>query len=327
MECKKIEKKRVLVTLSCLEGEEERFREAVPEYEFVFSKNYFPPEELETIEIIVGKPPVEYIRQAPNLEWVQSDFAGVERYTDNPLFPRDLLLTNVTGAFGHSISEYLLTMVLSLYKKMHLYRDQQGNGIWKDRGEEKTLTGKTVLIVGAGDIGSRFAELLTIFGTTTWGIRRVKREKPACFNEMFSMKELDWLLPKVDVVALCLPGTKETAGLMDERRLRLMKKDAVLLNVGRGSAVVTEDLIRVMKEGHLYGAAMDVTNPEPLPENHPLWKQENVILTPHVSGGSFDHLEETYHNIIKICVENLRRYADGRPLLNQIDFSTGYRRL
>lgn len=77
----------------------------------------------------------------------------------------------------------------------------------------------------------------------------------------------------------------------------------------------------------MYGAAMDVTDPEPLPGNHPLWKQENVILTPHVSGGSFDHLEETYHNIIKICIDNLRRYAHGRPLLNQIDSSTGYRKL
>ena len=103
-----------------------------------------------------------------------------------------------------------------------------------------------------------------------------------------------------------------------------MKKDSVLLNVGRGNTVVLDDLVEVMQTGHLYGAGLDVFEIEPLPKGHPIWQQENVIVTPHISGISFEHLDETYEKIVDICMENLRRYEKGEPLKNKIDFETGY---
>lgn len=196
-----------------------------------------------------------------------------------------------------------------------------------DLGQERTLFGKRVLIVGAGDIGTSFAQLLSAFHTTTIGIRRVEREKPDCFEEMYTMDALEEQISKADIVALCLPSTNLTRGIINYEKLHRMKEDAILLNVGRGDTLVTEDLVSILKERPKMQAALDVIKPEPLPQGHPLWQMEQVILTPHISGGSFYHLPETTQNIISICRENLFHYAAGEKLKNIIDLETGYRKI
>ncbi len=316
--------KTVIVSIPIKKNEKERLVESFPNYKFQFCSKATLKDHLIDANIIIGQPKVNEIKLAKNLEWVQLGIAGADRYVSREDFPKGVLLTNVTGAFGFSISEYLLTMVLSLYKKMHLYRDQQIKEVWCDRGKEKTLFHKTVLIVGTGDIGSSFAKLLVPFQTRTIGVRRIECESLPYFNEVYTTKDLDKLLPEADVVALCLPSTPLTKGLMNKERLLSMKEDSVLLNVGRGDTVVLNDLTEVMQAGHLYGAALDVLEIEPLPEGHPIWHQENVIITPHISGISFAHLDETYAKVIEICIENLRRYEAGEPLKNRIDFETGY---
>jgi len=316
--------KKVVVSIPLQEKDKERFTKEFPNFNFTFCQKEELKNHMEGANIVIGQPTVDEMNQAVDLEWVQLGIAGADRYVSNPKFPKNVLLTNVTGAFGLSISEYLLTMVLSLYKKMHLYRDQQKEAVWKDRGKEKTLFGKTVLIVGTGDIGNSFAKLLAPFGTNTIGVRRTVGELLPYYNEVYTTKDLDRLLPKADVVALCLPSTKETKGLFNKEKLLLMKEDAVLLNVGRGDTVVLSDLTEVLGMGHLYGVALDVFEMEPLPKENPLWNMEQVIMTPHVSGGSFNHLDETYDKIIEICVGNLQRYEAGEPLKNRIDFETGY---
>lgn len=316
--------KSIVVSIPIKEAEKQQLINRFSNYNFIFCSKEQLKDNLEDVNIIIGQPTVDEIKSAPDLEWVQLGIAGADRYVSREDFPANVLLTNVTGAFGLSISEYLLTMVLSLYKKMHFYRDQQMDGLWLDRGKEKTLFRKNVLIVGTGDIGSSFAKLLVPFQTNTIGVRRTEGEKLPYFDEVYTTKDLDKLLPEADVVALCLPSTPETKGLFNKERLLCMKEDSVLLNVGRGDTVVLDDLVEVMKAGHLYGAALDVLEKEPLPKEHPLWKMENVIITPHVSGGSFNHLDETYEKIIEICIENLERYEVGKPLKNKIDFETGY---
>ncbi len=316
--------KTVVVSIPIKNGEKEKLQRNFPEYKFLFCNKEELKANLQDANIIIGQPTVDEIKSASKLEWVQLGIAGADRYVSNPKFPKHVQLTNATGAFGLSISEYLLTMVLSLYKKMHLYRDQQKDGIWLDRGKEKTLFGKNVLIVGTGDIGNSFAKLLTPFGTNTIGVRRTEGEILSYYNEIYTTKDLDSLLPEADVVALCLPSTPETKGLFHKERLLRMKKDAVLLNVGRGDTVVLNDLTEVLEAGHLDGVALDVLEMEPLPQEHPLWCMEQVIITPHVSGGSFNHLDETYDKIIEICIDNLHRYEAGKPLKNKIDFATGY---
>lgn len=316
--------KNIVVSIPLKENEKETFIKEFPNYRFTFCNKETLKDNLTNANIIIGQPTVDEIKSAPDLEWVQLGIAGADRYVSREDFPKNVKLTNVTGAFGLSISEYLLTMVLSLYKKMHLYRDQQMKEIWQDQGKEKTLFGKTVLIVGTGDIGSSFARLLEPFRTKTIGVRRTECESLPYFNEVYTTKDLDRLLPKADVVALCLPSTPLTKGLFHKERLLLMKADSVLLNVGRGDTIVLDDLVEVMQTGHLEGVALDVLEIEPLPKEHPIWQQQNAIITPHISGGSFNHLDETYELIIEICMENLRRYEAEQVLKNRIDFETGY---
>ncbi len=316
--------KEVVIAIPLKEREKQQLITEFKNYNFKFCEKNEIKDNLIGTNIIIGQPTVDEIKKASHLEWVQLGIAGADSYVNREDYPKHVLLTNVTGAFGFSISEYLLTMVLSLYKKMHLYRDQQWKEIWEDRGREKTLFHKTVLIVGTGDIGSSFAKLLIPFRTKTIGIRRTECKSLPYFDEIYTTKHLDRLLPEADIVALCLPSTHLTKGLMNKERLLLMKEDSVLLNVGRGNTVVLDDLVEVMQTGHLYGAALDVFEIEPLPKGHPIWQQENVIITPHISGISFAHLDETYEKIVEICMENLRRYEKGEALKNKIDFETGY---
>ena len=316
--------KNVIVSIPIKEKEKEKLMEQFPNYEFTFCNNEDLKNNLQSANILIGQPTVDEIKQAKNLEWVQLGIAGVDRYVKREDFPEYVQLTNVTGAFGFSISEYLLTMTLSLYKKMHLYRDQQKKEMWEDRGKEKTLFHKTVLIVGTGDIGSSFAKLLVPFQTKTIGVKRTPCESLPYFNEVHTTDDLDTLLPKADIVALCLPSTPLTKGLMNKQRLLSMKKDSILLNVGRGDAIPLDDLVEVIETGHLDGVALDVLEVEPLPKGHPIWQQEKVVITPHISGVSFEHLDETYETIVEICMENLKRYEEGKALKNKIDFRTGY---
>ena len=142
-------------------------------------------------------------------------------------------------------------------------------------------------------------------------------------DSLYTLERLEQMLPLADIVALCLPGNQDTYHLMNEERLALLKKDAVLLNVGRGMTLDTEALTRALQEGRIAGACLDVTDPEPLPSEHPLWEMDNVILTPHVSG--LFELPETLEQILDICIENLECYLVKRPLRNVIDRKTGYR--
>jgi phosphoglycerate dehydrogenase-like enzyme len=125
-------------------------------------------------------------------------------------------------------------------------------------------------------------------------------------------------LPKADIVICCIPNNTDTVHFLNDKRLRLMKEDALLINMGRGNFIVTDELIKIMGEGHLLGAALDVTEPEPLPPGHPLWDMENVMITPHIAGPSFSHCPETEDKIAAICCDNLKRYASGLPLKNLI---------
>ena len=173
-----------------------------------------------------------------------------------------------------------------------------------------------MLVAGAGHVGSDFAARCRALGAHTVGLKRTARGPVEGFDEVHPMEMLDELLPQADVVALVLPHSPQTAGLMDERRLERMKEDAILISAGRGSVLDQDALVRVMKGGRLWGAALDVTVPEPLPEDSPLWDIPNLLLTPHVAGGM--RMEITRRNCIRLAQDNLRRYLAGEPLVNRV---------
>ena len=280
---------------------------------------------IEDAHIIIGNPPLDMVKGCKNLKWVQLDSAGADLYVKEGVLPKGVKLTNATGAYGLAISEHMIGVLLSIYKKLYIYRDNQSNNLWKDEGEVRSIYGCTALIIGLGDIGGEFAKRIKALGGYTIGIRRSDTSKPEYLDELYLMDKIDELLPKADVVALSLPGTKETYKLFSKERIAKMKKDSVLLNVGRGTAVDTDALCDALEEGRLLGAALDVTDPEPLSKDHRIWNIKNAIITPHISGDY--HLKETHERIVRIAIHNLECFIKGKELKNVVDFSTGYRDL
>jgi len=278
---------------------------------------------LEDAHIIIGNPPVGMVKNCKKLKLLQLNSAGADMFVKEGILPDEVKLTNATGAYGLAISEYMIGVLLSIYKKLYLYRDNQNNNLWKDEGEVRSIYGCTALIIGLGDIGGEFAKRIKALGGYTIGIRRSDTSKPEYLDELYLMDKIDKLLPRADVVALSLPGTKETYKLFSKERIARMKKDSVLLNVGRGTAIDTDALCDALEEGRLLGVALDVTDPEPLPKEHRIWSIKNAIITPHISGDY--HLKETHERIVRIAIHNLECFIKGKELKNVVDFSTGYR--
>lgn len=303
----------ILNLLTLKQCQQEEFIRAAEGWEQVFAPNgvlenggAVPPELYRRAAVILGNPTVKVLAACESLRLLQTRSAGTDQYQKPGVLPPGALLLCASGAYGHSVSEHMLAMLLSLMKRLPAYRDQQHSRDWRDLGLVKTLAGALVLCVGTGDLGSSFAKLCKALGAKTIGIRRDAGTPAEGIDKMFPMDRLDELLPQADVVALMLPHSADTVHLMDRRRLLMMKRDAILLNGGRGSAVDCAALAEVLEGGHLWGACLDVTEPEPLPSDHPLWRQERAVLTPHTAGG--DHLSDTVDRIAAVALEHLTSF-------------------
>ena len=243
-------------------------------------------------------------------------WAGSDEYTASGLFPSGAILTSSAGSNSQSVAEHMLASLLALCRKLPQCRDNQIQGRWVDVGNMKTISGATVLVVGAGNIGSAFASRCRALGAHTVGLKRTVTGPIDGFDQVFSTDKLDELLPQVDVVALSLPHSAATAKLMNAQRFALMKEDAIFLNAGRGSAVDQDALADTLRAGKLWGATLDVTDPEPLPDGHPLWSVPNLLITPHVAGGM--RLEITRATCVQMALDNLERYLNNEPLHNTV---------
>ena len=282
-------------------------------------------EKLSEYEIILGSPSVDVLKKAKKLKYLHLAMAGSNAYVKKGVLNEGVLLTNSTGAFGHAISEHMMGMLFEIYKKLHLYRDNQNNCSWQDEGSVRSIYGAKCLMVGMGDIGSAFARSAAALGIKVSGMRRTTTDKPDYVENMYPFGSLNEIIGDFDIVALALPETPDTIKIINGNNIPLMKDGAVILNVGRGSAIDTDALLEALESGKLSGAGIDVTDPEPLPSEHPLWKSKNAVITPHVSG--YFHLQETYDNIIKLAYTNLEAFLSGKEPENIVDFETGYRRV
>ncbi|MDO4459597.1 MAG: D-2-hydroxyacid dehydrogenase [Clostridia bacterium] len=313
---------RVLCVIEVTEEEKTLISSSVADYEYIFDTD--PSQELlESADIILGCPKAPMLRTCEKLQWLQTQSAGVDPYIAN--LPAGVKLTNATGGYGLAIGEHMMGMYLSIIKKLAFYRDLQNEHKWGDLGPVTSVYGSTVLVVGMGDIGTEFAKICKGMGTYVIGVRRSNNAPSVYADEVHLTAELDELLPKADCVAVCMPGTKETFKMFGKEKFGKMKDTAVFINIGRGSIVNQPELVDALNNGVIAGAALDVTDPEPLPAEDPLWSAKNVVITPHVSGGF--HLDETKRRILNICCENLKNFADGKDLKNIVDFETGYRKL
>ena len=311
---------KVIITGKHTEESIRKFRE-LPDCQVVFVKRLeeIQPEDCADAQMLVGSASPEIVKKMPNLRFVQLFSAGANGFG---WLPEQVVLANAYGAYGDSIAEHMLTTTLMAMKRMPEYLEMQKQKGWELLKDIDRFEGSKVLSVGMGAIGTSYLRKAHALGATCYGVRRTVHDKPDFVEILVSPDEMDALLPEMDVVALSLPGTAEVGGMFDERRLRLMKPTAILVNVGRGNSVVTEDLIRVMEEGHLKAACLDVMNPEPLPNDHPLWTTPRVYLTPHISGGY--RAGVNYERVIDTAITNLRLVLQGKPPIHTVNRELGY---
>lgn len=280
------------------------------------------PEIAKNTAVIFGNPGADFLRLCPHLQWLQLQSAGSDKYVNGEVDEK-VLLTCASGCYGHAVSEHMLALTFELLKKLHLYRDEQALGCWRDRGEVKSIQDSVVLAVGLGDIGANYARRVKALGAYVIGIRRTAHAKPDYLDKMIPPYQFEEVLPKADIVALAVPETRDTAGLVGRTQLAKMKRDAVIINAGRGSAVDIDALCDALESGSIGGAGLDVTVPEPLPSGHRLWKLQNAVVTPHVAGGLY--LRQTGQYLMRLNLENAARFMRGQSLKSRVDLATGYR--
>lgn len=316
---------RVLVVIPLNVNEQKRLMSIMTEAEYLFLSIKEVTEELvKSVDIIIGNVPLQYLKGSTRLKWLQLNSAGTDGFCDEGVLPKGAFLTNASGAYGLAISEHLLGLLFEIKKKLNLYYRNQLEHKWRDEGDVTSIEGSTTLIVGLGDIGGEFARKMKALGSYTIGIKRTEGQKPEYLDELFTMDQLDILLPKANIVALTLPGTKDTYHLFNRDKFNLMRKDAIILNVGRGTCICSDDLCDALENRIISGAGLDVTEPEPLPSDHRLWEAPGIVITPHISGAF--HLPQTLTRIVNISIENLEHFKKHETLKNIIDFSTGYRK-
>lgn len=304
----------ILNLLPVTEEEKAEFEAIAPEAEHIYSgRRKVTREQLSRCTILFGWPRAIELPLAKNLKWFQTMWAGTDEYMG--YLPAGTILTSSGGMNRRSVAEHMLAMVLALCRRLPHYRDSQNAHVWEFEGRMKTLLDAKVLVLGTGHIGSTFAEMCKNLGSYTIGVSRSGRAAEG-FDETHPLDKLDELLPQADVVALIMPHNAQSIGLMDARRIGLMKSDAILINAGRGSVLDQKALTEALKADKLWGAGLDVTDPEPLPADDPLWDAPNLVLTPHVAGGM--RLELTRRNCIKLAQENLRHYLAGENLINYV---------
>jgi phosphoglycerate dehydrogenase-like enzyme len=267
-------------------------------------------------EVVFGNVPADWLQKNDRLKWVQLYSAGFDQYLDLDWKHTlaSLTVSNLRGFFGQPVAETALAGILALYRKINELVRLQEKTTWvggRLRPQMELLHEKNALVLGAGAIGDTTRKLLEGFSCS---VQIISRQTDP------TLADLDQLLPEADIIVSCLPDTLQTQRIFDANRFQLMKKTAVLVNVGRGGAVDEKALLQALRQCEIGGAVLDVTWQEPLPADHPFWALPNVILTQHTGGG---YMEENMDKV-KVFVENLRRYRSGEPVENQVDFGRGY---
>ena len=262
------------------------------------------------------------------------------------------ILTNSSGAYGRAISEHIIMVSLMLLRRIPEYEKIIDNREWKQHLPVRSIAGSNIAIIGTGDIGTTAAKKFRALGAgKVIGFSRSGRAKEpfdevyklddftavigpersggktsgsGCGSEAAERKKVACTSPHFtpDIVVMCIPKTPETDGIFDEEKIKVLPETAYFINVGRGTTVDQDALVRALNEGRIAGAALDVVRTEPLPQDDPLWTTKNLILTPHTSGDM--GLEYTNDVTAEFFCENLRRFAEGEELINVVDPAAGY---
>lgn len=281
--------------------------------------------EVADADAVIGGCAADLVAAGPRIRWIQHLYAGVERCVSIPGFAsRGIVLTNMQKIAGPVMSEHVLALMFGLSRGLGSYVPRQARGEWAQDAVPESrmwvLEGKTLFVAGLGGIGLEVARRAHALGMNVIATRNTPHEKPPFVSEQGLSGDLLSFVARADVILDALPLTPETKGVFDRRAFDAAKRGALFINVGRGGTVVTADLITALEDGRIGGAGLDVTDPEPLPPDHPLWHAPNVLITPHVAAAT-DLGEEPRWLIAR---ENLRRYAAGGKLLSEVSVEKGY---
>ncbi len=282
-------------------------------------------QELADADALIGEPTPEDIRIGKNLQWVQVMSAGVERALHlsggNDLRDSKIILTNNRIVQGPEIADHALAMLLALSRGLNKFiaDDKQEN--WQPRPYKGIeLNGRTAVIIGVGGIGTQIAVRAAAFGMNVIGVDPQDIPFQPSIKKVVKPDQLDEVIPEADVVFISAPHTPESHKMMGAKEFELMKKDSYFIAVSRGGLYDMNGLVKALDSKRLAGAGVDVTDPEPLPKGHALWKFDNAIVTPHIAGRS----DKDRARMISTIKQNIARFADGKPLVNVVDKKRGY---
>lgn len=298
----------------------ERFKAAIGTDRLVVMPRAEMGRELPEAEIaILAGDLDEPFLNAPKLKWIHCDHAGLTKSAKPEVFERGLLVTGSAGRSGEALAEHVMMFALMLTSNYRQLYEAQKQHKWLRTPamfDLRALYGKTMGIIGMGHTGQALAQRAKAFNMTVLGYRRRESEVPAGVDRMYCSDRgdsIDPILAEADVLALVVNLSDATYRMIDAAALARMKPGAILINLGRGKLIDTDALMAAMQSGHLAGAGLDVTDPEPLPPEHPLWDTPNVLITPHFTAALPGKVDRSLNMIL----DNLRRYRAGEPLLNQ----------
>lgn len=288
-------------------------REQFPEFEFLsYPRNAKVPDEvLARAEVLMNYGDKSQIAPAKNVRYIHTISAGIDGYIDevDRCHGSALPVTNGAGVYSDAVGEHVIALLLAVVHGIVPSVRNMAEKQWPAIPMLGNVNGKTIAVLGTGDIGNNAARICAAMGARVLGFKLHACEPFPPYAQIYTGDDgLDALLPQADAVLVCLPGSPFTKNMLDARRIGLMKAGSVLINIGRGSIVNTEALMAALRSGHIAAAGLDVTDPEPLPPDHPLWTCPNVLITPHISG-----LGASKQKHAEWFAENLRAYLEGRP--------------
>ena len=272
-------------------------------------------------EVIYGRIPRNFVTRAPGLKWIQLMTAGVNMFIDAEVAESPVKITTIRGVQSTPIAEFVFALMLMFVKQTHACFQMKQDNVWKSLSPGE-LRGKTVGIIGLGSIGREVARLAKAFGMTVIATRRSAGpdERAKYVYKLLPSAQIKRLMAESDFVVIAIPLTRETTKLIGEAELRAMKSTSYLINIARGNVIDEEALIRTLEEKRIAGAGLDVFSAEPLPPTSRLWELPNVILSPHIAGMFEDRAEQA----IGMFLVNLKRYLNGKRLLNVVNKKRGY---
>jgi phosphoglycerate dehydrogenase-like enzyme len=315
----------IAFTMSVPDAALARLRSEFPLVRFVVVESDADPDEsaLRDTDAIVGwNLAPETLAVAQKMRWFHAAGAGVERFDLAAIAGRGLVMTNSSGVSAPNMAEHVLGMMIALTRRFPQLLRSQARREWRDHethGEVSELQGQIVLVVGTGDVGLEVARRAVAFGLRVHGLRRRGGSLPG-FDAMYTSDQLALALADADHVVVTVPETPRTRHLLDAAAFAAMKPGTMIYNVGRGGVIDTDALIAALASGHVAGAGLDVTDPEPLPATSPLWEMPNVLITAHTSGATPRYWDRQ----TALIAENIRRLQRGEPPRNRVDLDEGY---